>query len=127
MDNITYYDSKFADLLLRDPKTLFVLWLISNERMYGYKILSKVNKILSRIPGDQKANSSSLYPILHRLEKDDLIVSHDELNGNRKVKLYNITDEGETRLRDIKYFLRKRPENNVILSFVDDMFFGPIY
>jgi len=36
----------------------------------------------------------TLYPILHGLERDGLLQSRDEIEGNRRRRIYEITDSG---------------------------------
>ena len=36
----------------------------------------------------------TLYPILHGLERDGILVSREEIKGNRRRRIYEITDSG---------------------------------
>ncbi|MCD7781389.1 MAG: PadR family transcriptional regulator [Methanosphaera sp.] len=117
-------NQNFLLSVLKGTKGIFVVWLISKESMHGYKILSILNDIASNLPGEKVVPTSTIYPILHSLEKDNLIVSHKELNGSHEVKVYNITDEGLLFLQNTKSFIKKNPGRDIIMSFFDDMFFN---
>ncbi len=118
------HDPTFINMFMKGPKSILILWLISNESMHGYKILSIINEICSPVPGEKKVPSSIVYPMLHNLEKDNLIISHQELNGNHKVKKYEITEEGLKRLQEIKLSVQNNPGRDIMNSFIDDMFFN---
>ncbi len=109
---------------MKGPKSIIILWLISNEGMHGYKILSIINKMCSPDPDDKKVPSSIIYPILHRLEKKNLIKSHQELNGNHKVKKYHVTKEGLQELQKIKVSVKTNPGKDIMAMFIKDMFFN---
>jgi PadR family transcriptional regulator PadR len=66
-----------------------VLLLLANGEMHGYQII----KFLKTIKlGERNPGPSTIYPILHRLEKEGLIESvHKEMS---KRKSYRITEKG---------------------------------
>jgi len=66
-----------------------VLLLLANGEMHGYQIIKFLKTI--RI-GEQNPGPSTIYPILHRLEKEGLIESVYKNRGKRKA--YRITDIG---------------------------------
>ena len=80
-----------------------ILWLISKERTHGYELMSKMNEIS---PSQMKTvrGTSKIYPILHDLEKAGLIEGTWEAHGKRKVKYYEITEEGIQHLIELKMF-----------------------
>lgn len=74
-----------------------ILKLLSEQgRMYGYEITQKV-KELSK--GDLQITEGALYPLLHRLEASELIVSETEMSGNRVRKYYALTRSGKKEAR----------------------------
>lgn len=118
-------NTKFHNALVKGVRNIFILWLISKEKIHGYGIMSILNKTHSDMSGKKAVHSSTIYPILHTLEKDGLIKSSQELNGNHKVKMYEITNKGLKMLDSLKQFMnKKRPENNMLISFFDDMLFN---
>ena len=64
---------------------VYGLWLIGELDRHGYKLS----------PG-------TLYPLLHKLEKDGLLWSYSENIGGKIRKYYRITDKGLTTLTQIK-------------------------
>ncbi|MDD6285580.1 PadR family transcriptional regulator [Candidatus Methanosphaera massiliense] len=117
-------NTKFLNSLLRGARNIFLLWLISQKKIHGYGIMNVINEAAVTVPGEKVIHSSTIYPLLHSLENDGLIKSSEELNGNHKVKMYEITDEGVLTLNSIKQFIKERPENAKIISFIDDMIFN---
>ena len=71
--------------------TLLVLNVLSEKACHGYELI-KTLKMHSNNVFDMK--EGTLYPILHKLENEELIVSNPiEVNG-RVRKVYSITDKG---------------------------------
>ena len=64
---------------------VFGLWLIEELGRHGYKLS----------PG-------TLYPVLHKLEKEKLLFCYEEKVGGKIRKYYRITDEGAASLAIIK-------------------------
>lgn len=118
-----FLETKFLHSLMKGVRNIFLLWLISQEKMHGYAIISKINEIYSNM-GVKVVHGSTIYPLLHSLEKDGLIVSSEEYNGNHKVKLYEITEKGIVTLNSIKRVIKQRPENDTLMSYLDDMLFN---
>ncbi|WP_069592767.1 PadR family transcriptional regulator [Methanosphaera sp. WGK6] len=114
-------DMKFLNSLIKGARNIFILWLISREKLHGYGLMSKINELSSDLPGDKTVHSSTIYPLLHKLEKDGLITSSQELNGNHKVKVYEITEDGLQMLNSIKYFIKQKREDNDLVLFFKDM------
>ncbi len=106
-------EDKFLKSLLKGVKEIFILWIISKEKIYGYSLISKISDI-TVIYG------SSVYPILHSLEKEGLIISSIELHENHKVKMYEITQKGKDTLNTINS-VTKSEKNNILTNFVQDM------
>jgi PadR family transcriptional regulator PadR len=52
-------------------------------------------RIIERLASHGYALSpGTLYPILHGLERDGFLVSREEIEGNRRRRIYEITDPG---------------------------------
>ena len=70
---------------------LLVLNLLQEKSCYGYELI-KTLKQRSNDVFDMK--EGTLYPILHKLENDELITSVNEMVSGRMRKIYKITDKG---------------------------------
>ena len=66
--------------------------LQDNGRMYGYEITQKV-RLLTK--GEINITEGALYPLLHRLESDDIIYCEIEMINNRSRKYYQLTPKGK--------------------------------
>ncbi len=79
-------NKKFLFSLMKGVRKIFILWLISREKIHGYAIISEINEAAATIPGDKVVHSSTIYPILHSLEKDDLIKVQKNLMERKRLK-----------------------------------------
>lgn len=70
---------------------LLVLNLLNEKSFYGYEII-KTLKTRSNDVFDMK--EGTLYPILHKLENEELIISSNQEVSGRTRKVYSITDKG---------------------------------
>jgi PadR family transcriptional regulator len=78
-------------------KTIILQLLGEKDKMYGYE-LSKLVK--DRTSEKIVLTEGALYPLLHKLEKDRLVVTCTEVVGNRKRKYYALTPTGETSAKE---------------------------
>ncbi len=85
------------ELLKGTLKTIVLNLLVENNRMYGYEITREVEKISE---GKILLTWGALYPTLHKLESDGLIISEEYNIGKRVRKYYRLTPEGEKTSRD---------------------------
>jgi len=72
-------------------KTIVLKLLTDHTKMYGYEITQKV-KALSG--GEIELTYGALYPILYKLEKDQLVISESEIVEGRVRKYYSLTRKG---------------------------------
>ena len=73
-----------------------VLSILKQGNSYGYLIIKKVKELSN---GKMEYADGMLYPVLHRLEKDGLILSKWTMDGaTRPRKYYEITEAGKTQL-----------------------------
>jgi DNA-binding PadR family transcriptional regulator len=68
-------------------------WIARELRRHGYRLS----------PG-------SLYPTLHRLEADGLLVSHKEVHAGRSRRVYRATKSGRAALKGSRKALRELAE-----------------
>ena len=79
---------------------LVILGILKQGDSYGYLIIKKIKELSG---GKMKYTDGMLYPVLHRLEKDKLIVSNWVMEKNaRPRKYYGITAQGKNALIDEK-------------------------
>lgn len=71
---------------------MLVLNLLSEKSQYGYELI-KTLKQRSNDVFDMK--EGTLYPILHKLENDELISSSNQEVAGRVRKVYCITEKGQ--------------------------------
>ncbi len=75
---------------------VMVLRLLAERPMYGYQI---VKELQVRSEGYFDLEQGTLYPALHRLEKDGLVYSQWEVvEDGPSRKYYHLTDEGRAEL-----------------------------
>ena len=85
------------DWLLGNIEPL-LLYLIFEDPMYGYQIIRELE---TRSHGYFKFKEGTLYPVLHRLEKEGLIRGQWQvLPSGRQRKYYHITDKGRFALAE---------------------------
>lgn len=82
--------------LLRGSLELMVLSTLSTGKKYGYLIQSTLWEA-SRESVEMKAGT--LYPILHRLEKEGWVKCHWEDDTGRRRKWYELTTAGRKQLK----------------------------
>ena len=69
-----------------------ILSILKQGENYGYQIIQNISEVSG---GEMSWSDGMLYPVLHRLEKDGLILSEWKLSDNGRMrKYYNITDSG---------------------------------
>ena len=72
-----------------------VLAAIRNEDSYGYKIIKDMKPYI-------ELSESTLYTILKRLEKAEMLTVRSAEHGGRLRKYYHITNTGIKRINDFK-------------------------
>jgi PadR family transcriptional regulator, regulatory protein PadR len=81
--------------LLSGTVEMLILDVISHESSYGYEIAQQV---LGRSGGYFQLTEGSLYPALHRLERQQLLSSYwQEVDGRRR-KYYRLSPAGKKAL-----------------------------
>lgn len=72
---------------------ILVLASLKNEDSYGYRIIQDVSEII-------EISESTLYPILKRLEAQDLVSTYTTEYNSRLRKYYKITKKGLTKIKE---------------------------
>ncbi|MDB5331831.1 MAG: transcriptional regulator, PadR-like family [Phycisphaerales bacterium] len=84
--------------LLKGTLSLLILSLLSRRDMYGYEIAATVHRDTD---GSFTWREGSLYPNLHKLQADGLIVGEwEEKETGRKRRYYHITAKGKAALKE---------------------------
>jgi DNA-binding PadR family transcriptional regulator len=73
-----------------------VLSVLEKGQNYGYRIIKEIEALSG---GDLQWTDAMLYPVLKRMERDELITSHwVQTDRGRKRKYYEITPAGSEQL-----------------------------
>jgi PadR family transcriptional regulator PadR len=86
-----------SELLKGTLKTMVLKLLEDNSRMYGYEITQKVKEITA---DKITITEGALYPTLHALEAEGLVVTELEYIGKRVRKHYKLTPAGKTKTKE---------------------------
>ena len=87
-----------------------VLAFLLPEPSYGYEIIKHISPIIH-------ISESTLYPILKRLENQQLVTTYKEEYSGRLRKYYRITAKGEEKLR-ILYENKPKNGKKSLSSFI---------
>jgi DNA-binding PadR family transcriptional regulator len=82
-----------ADLIRGSLKTIVLKLLKEEGPMHGYAITRKVEELTS---GKIKLTYGALYPILHKLENEKILVTASENYNNRIRIYYSLTPKGHS-------------------------------
>jgi PadR family transcriptional regulator, regulatory protein PadR len=95
-----------TDLLKGSLKTIVLKVLEENGRMYGYEITRKVEELTA---GKIKLTYGALYPVLHKLESEGVLVTEAENFNNRTRIYYTLTGKGHSvvkeKINEMKEFI----------------------
>ena len=102
-------DMNNSQQLLRGSLSAIILKLLSeNDRMYGYEICQKVKELTV---GQIRVTEGALYPALHKLEGEGVLVTETEVVDGRARKYYSIADDQQgnavDRLAQIQELIRQ--------------------
>ncbi len=85
----------FASELAKGSTELLVLSLLRGRALHGYEIIKEIR---ARSAGDLRVGEGSLYPLLHRLERDGLVSAAWGGVAGRDRRYYRLTPQGEAAL-----------------------------
>ncbi len=87
-------------------KTIVLKLLGETRRMYGYEITQEVKKLSG---GEIEITYGALYPVLYKLENEQLLITEQEVVDGRVRKYYSLTDKGKeearTKVMELEQFL----------------------
>jgi|SRR5579884_816886 PadR family transcriptional regulator PadR len=87
----------FASELVKGSTELLVLSLLHGQAMHGYEIIKEIR---ARSEGHLRVGEGSLYPLLHRLERDGLLTAEWGGLAGRDRRYYRLTARGEAALNE---------------------------
>ncbi len=88
-----YISNMYSKELTKGTLKPIILKLLSqSDKMYGYEITQKVKDITK---GKIDISEGALYPILHKLEKDNVLTTEKVFIGKRVRKYYSVTNSGK--------------------------------
>jgi PadR family transcriptional regulator PadR len=95
-----------SDLIKGSLKTIVLKLLEENGRMYGYEITRKVEELTA---GKIKLTYGALYPVLHKLESEGILITESE-NFNNRIRIYYLlTPHGHSvvtdKIRELNEFI----------------------
>ena len=83
---------------LQGALDLLILTVLARGPMHGYGITNRVKQLSGDV---LQVEEGSLYPGLHRMERDGWIVADWKPSGNnRRAKFYRLTPSGRKRLAE---------------------------
>ena len=86
-------ESSGQEFLRGTLKTIVLNLLAERGRMYGYEITQSVK---DRTRGELVLTFGALYPVLHKLEQEGLLITESEEVDGRLRKYYSLTPLGST-------------------------------
>lgn len=81
------------DLIKGTLQPIILKLLEENKRMYGYEITQRVKELTK---GKVEITEGALYPTLHKLEAEGILVTETEFIGKRVRKYYTLTIKGSS-------------------------------
>jgi PadR family transcriptional regulator, regulatory protein PadR len=85
------------ELLKGSLKTIVLKVLEENGRMYGYEITRKVEDLTR---GKIVLTYGALYPVLHKLEAEGVLITESENYNNRIRIYYMLTPKGKSVVKE---------------------------
>ncbi len=86
-----------SELIKGTLKTIVLKLLAENKRMYGYEITQKVKDLTGN---KIQITEGALYPTLHALEADGILITETEYIGKRVRKYYSLSKEGKNKSKE---------------------------
>ncbi len=93
-EKITKWESQVRKGML----DFIILICLAKQEFYGYELIKKIKEI-----AEINVSEGTIYPLLNRLKKDELIISKwVEMDTGIPRKYYQITEKGENILAGMK-------------------------
>lgn len=85
------------ELLKGTLRTIVLKMLAEHGKMYGYQITLKVKELTNE---KISLTEGALYPTLHKLESEKLVVSEEIVYNGRRRKYYAVTNSGNAQAQN---------------------------
>ena len=104
---IKYNESMISSELIKGSLKTIILKLLEEQGpLHGYAITRKVEELTG---GKIKLTYGALYPVLHKLESEKILVTAKEVNNNRMRIYYALTPKGHSvvteKIKELKEFI----------------------
>ena len=76
---------------------MLILHLLAERDMYGYEMVTELARRSSDV---FRLKEGTLYPLLHRLEKEGSVSAYEEKKDGRVRRYYRLTRKGGEKLRE---------------------------
>ncbi len=76
---------------------MLILHLLAERDMYGYEMVTELARRSSDV---FQLKEGTLYPLLHRLEKEGSVSAYEEKKDGRVRRYYRLTRKGGEKLRE---------------------------
>ncbi len=86
-----------SDLLKGSLRTIILKLLQEEGPTHGYALTRRVEEITN---GKIKLTYGALYPLLHKMESEKVLVTAREIRNNRIRVYYSLTDKGHSVARE---------------------------
>lgn len=88
-----------------------VLAVVAQGDTYGYELTQKIKTVV-------EISESTLYPVLRRLQKENLLAIYDKAVSGRNRRYYTITEQGKERVRfyQQEWLAYKNKIDNILLG-----------
>jgi DNA-binding PadR family transcriptional regulator len=107
-----------SELLKGSLQTIILKLLAEHGRMYGYEITQRVKELSGN---EIQLTEGALYPTLHKLEAEGLLITETVSIGKRIRKYYALTPQGQnTATARVQEFMDFVATMKVILSARSD-------
>ena len=84
--------------LLKGSTDTLILALLAGKQMYGYQLVREMEQ---RSGGYFHLKEGTLYPALHRLERDGLLEGAWEESGGQSRRYYRVSPAGQAKLKSM--------------------------
>ena len=101
-----------------------IIWRISKGKIHGYGLMKCIDEFFEEeieLGIVNKANPSRIYPILKKLENAELIVGEWELQNNKNIKVYTITQKGELFIKTMNEKINTLAKKPVWEKLINDI------
>ena len=127
MENLIIKDNnKMLQYFVNGFSHFLTLWIIHhNNEIHGYGIMKELNLFLEEDINEghvKKFSSSKIYPILKKMEKDNLIEGKWQNRDNKQIKFYKTTPEGELLINHLLRRIVLFKENTQWKSLLNEIY-----